>query len=454
MTEDLDVAIVGGGPGGLSAGVCASLADPYLNIKVFERASSLRPAGFVVGVLPNALKAIHAMDTALYNSCLEQLTPQDDYQCVTIMKNTGEIIMTTDGTAARERYAKYGGGLFPVAWYDLQRFWAGHLPPNTLQIGSVFDRYEELGDEGVIIHLKDGRQYRAKILIGADGNLSQVRKQLLADGLPRFAGLAIWRAMRKRPADWPTPAGLLNFIDDGEKRKVMTYALSGNRLTWNVAVPWAAEDLGRLGNQRYITENGGAGDPQGKLDRCLASLAESEGGWPDYVLGMLRDTALSDITEHALFYREPSDCHIYGIGRVTLLGDAAHLTAAALGQGTSQTMEDALELGRALALHGPTPEALRAYETVRSPAAGEVQKASADLVKNWGKLGEQWVLAEQRASEHFFSRTFEPMPRAKKRAAAARARPSAAAVRGLLAARMMRPCAARAPQCTGSVSVL
>ncbi len=68
------------------------------------------------------------------------------------------------------------------------------------------------------------------------------------------------------------------------------------------------------------------------VHRCLASLAESEGGWPDYVLGMLRDTALSDITEHALFYREPSDCHIYGIGRVTLLGDAAHLTAAALGQ--------------------------------------------------------------------------------------------------------------------------
>lgn len=74
-------------------------------------------------------------------------------------------------------------------------------------------------------------------------------------------------ACRERPADWPTPAGLLNFIDDGEKRKVMTYALSGNRLTWNVAVPWAEADLTRLGNQRYITENGGAGDPQGKLNR-------------------------------------------------------------------------------------------------------------------------------------------------------------------------------------------
>jgi hypothetical protein len=64
----------------------------------------------------------------------------------------------------------------------------------------------------------------------------------------------------------------------------------------------------------------------------LEALAESHGGWPGYVQAMIRSTALRDITEHALFYREPSDCHVYGRGRVTLLGDAAHLTAAALGQ--------------------------------------------------------------------------------------------------------------------------
>ena len=34
-------------------------------------------------------------------------------------------------------------------------------------------------------------------------------------------------------------------------------------------------------------------------------------------------------------------------------------------QGTSQTMEDALELGRAVALHGLSPEALAAYEAAR-----------------------------------------------------------------------------------------
>jgi len=155
--------------------------------------------------------------------------------------------------------------------------------------------------------------------------------------------------------------------------------------------------------------------------------------------------------------------------------------SAGLGQGTSQTMEDALELGRQVARAGPTESALRAYEAVRcepegladmlcvvsqravygtwlgtvenkrceqwacsrschpavrttwcggvrlttplmrcgqrsgraaarrAPAAGAVQKASADLVRNWGRLAEKWVLAEQRASEQFFSREFAPL---------------------------------------------
>jgi hypothetical protein len=46
-----------------------------------------------------------------------------------------------------------------------------------------------------------------------------------------------------------------------------------------------------------------------------------------------------------------------------------------------------------------------------------VQAASVALAKQWGKLQEQWVTAEMRASEQFFSRTFEPMPRARRQPA-------------------------------------
>ncbi len=51
----------------------------------------------------------------------------------------------------------------------------------------------------------------------------------------------------------------------------------------------------------------------------------------------------------------------------------------------------------------------------RRGPAGEVQKKSAELVKMWGKLKEPRGPVDQRASEKFFSRTFEPMPRAQQR---------------------------------------
>ena len=52
------------------------------------------------------------------------------------------------------------------------------------------------------------------------------------------------------------------------------------------------------------------------------------------------------------------------------------------------------------------------FPLVRRGPAGEVQRKSAELVKLWGKLKEPRGPVDQRASEKFFSRTFEPMPRA------------------------------------------
>lgn len=46
------------------------------------------------------------------------------------------------------------------------------------------------------------------------------------------------------------------------------------------------------------------------------------------------------------FFRDPQACTEWGRGRVTLLGDAAHLATPFLAQGTSQAFEDGLELGR------------------------------------------------------------------------------------------------------------
>ena len=57
------------------------------------------------------------------------------------------------------------------------------------------------------------------------------------------------------------------------------------------------------------------------------------------------------LTEHGQYYRDPDSCAEWGRGRVTLLGDAAHLGTPFLAQGTSQAIEDALELGRWVCWH-------------------------------------------------------------------------------------------------------
>ena len=60
-----------------------------------------------------------------------------------------------EGKAARARYDRYGGGLFPVAWYDLQSFFAARLPPGVLEVASAFERYEPgAADAPVTIHLR------------------------------------------------------------------------------------------------------------------------------------------------------------------------------------------------------------------------------------------------------------------------------------------------------------
>ena len=66
--------------------------------------------------------------------------------------------------------------------------------------------------------------------------------------------------------------GMLSFVDDTESRTISTMALSGGRMTWIVAVPWAPEELPRLANKRYITVDGGVDEAKsghtGKLSRC------------------------------------------------------------------------------------------------------------------------------------------------------------------------------------------
>jgi 2-polyprenyl-6-methoxyphenol hydroxylase-like FAD-dependent oxidoreductase len=92
--------------------------------------------------------------------------------------------------------------------------------------------------------------------------------------------------------------------------------------------------------------------------------------------------------------RDPLDR--WTLGRVTLLGDAAHPMYPIGSNGASQGILDARVLAREIRRAGSVPDALLAYEAERRPATGKI------VMANRGNGPEQVMqLVEQRAPDGF-----------------------------------------------------
>jgi salicylate hydroxylase len=86
--------------------------------------------------------------------------------------------------------------------------------------------------------------------------------------------------------------------------------------------------------------------------------------------------AVDETYRWALYDREPLPR--WSVGRVTLMGDAAHPMLPFLAQGACQAIEDAATLARLLrdADASAIPERLARYEALRKPRATQVQQGS------------------------------------------------------------------------------
>ncbi|HKQ56418.1 MAG TPA: FAD-dependent monooxygenase, partial [Candidatus Eisenbacteria bacterium] len=96
--------------------------------------------------------------------------------------------------------------------------------------------------------------------------------------------------------------------------------------------------------------------PDAIAQHCAASL-------DDLFRAVVRATQPADLRFDVLMDREPID--VWGRGRVTLLGDAAHQMLPHAGQGAAQALEDAVALGLVLAPARDPATSLRRYEMVR-----------------------------------------------------------------------------------------
>ncbi|KAL4444570.1 hypothetical protein ABPG77_002387 [Micractinium sp. CCAP 211/92] len=387
-----DVAIVGGGPAGLAAAHAVLQARPDARVAVFER-SDVRPRGATFGVCPNGLRALEAIRPDLKAALMKHHCEHETTRSYDA-SGTPKASMSEGGRAKLREH----GELVYIPWHRLQSTLAEALPAGVLHTNH---RFLGCADEGGCVRAEFAtaqgvRTVKAALLVGADGGQSAVREALLGDGPPLFLGMAIWRAVRPVPPDWPEVYATYG----GLGKVLITSVLKDGEMAWQAFSPWPADQLYAIGGGRraYIHNDASSAElagPDGRqrsreevgaerIKRCLEAFE----GWPQHVRDLVVTTDPLAVTEHGQFCREVDSCQAYARGRVALVGDAAHLGTPFLGQGCSQAIEDGLELGRAVGAHGFTPEALAAYQEVRLPAAGAVQRWSVQLCRQYtaGKM--------------------------------------------------------------------
>jgi 2-polyprenyl-6-methoxyphenol hydroxylase-like FAD-dependent oxidoreductase len=345
----MDVIVIGAGIGGLTAAL--ALVRAGIGVRVFEQAPALREVGAGIQLGPNGTRVLHrlGLEAPLARVAVcpvrSELRRWDD----------GRVLWTQPlGPQVAERY---GAPYYHVYRPDLLTVLAGAVPAGVVHLGHRVTGLAPDADR-IEVAFADGTTARADALIGADGIHSTVRAALLAPESPRFSGSTAYRGLvpvdRLRALDLPRHG----YAWLGPERHFVHYYVAGGRLLNFVAICPAGD---------WRIESWSA---RGEVADALAEFA----GWHPTVRAII---AAADQTHRwALYDREPLPR--WSVGRVSLLGDAAHAMLPFLAQGACQAIEDAAVLARCLAAadRRSVPDALSRYEALRRPRASRVQQGS------------------------------------------------------------------------------
>jgi salicylate hydroxylase len=347
--QELSIAIIGGGIGGLAAAL--SLLRAGANVHVYERARTLSEVGAGIQVSPNASRILHRLGLA--NSLAQMgVKPLAWHQR---RWDDGRTLLRTPLGEAVE--TAFGFPHYQMHRADVLATLVRALPPERLHIGHRFTALVDHGDH-VEVDFENGTHVRADALVGADGIHSKVRQVLFGPEKPHFTGCVAYRGL--------VPADRLAHLDlevtaqvwMGPGKHFVHYYVQNRRSVNFVAIidrdTWTRESW---------TDRGEVAD----------ALAAYE-GWHPQVRGILG--AVDETFIWALFDRKPM-AH-WSVGRVTLLGDACHAMLPFMAQGAAQAIEDGATLATCLSQIDArdVPEALRRYEALRLPRASRVQGLS------------------------------------------------------------------------------
>ena len=348
VRSDPEIAIVGGGIGGMAA--AAFLARAGLASTVYEQAPAIGEVGAGIVVAPNAVRLLRKLGT-LDRFAARAVRLQSGWEFR--RWSDGTVLSSEDLDPACERL--YGEHTYTAHRADLLDAVAAAVPAGSTRLGK---RAVEVTLDGAkpVVRFEDGEVIRPDVLIGADGIHSVVRRFVAEPVPPTHSGMAAFRALvpaESAPDFTLRPAQVLWI---GPDRHLVHYPISGGRFV-NIFAAAPADDAIESWSatttvEEFLGEFAGWDERLGRL----IGVTTSPGRW-------------------ALLDRAPLTA--WSTGAITLLGDAAHPMFPFFAQGGAQSMEDGLVLARCLHDGRDDVEgALRRYESLRIARTTRLQQVS------------------------------------------------------------------------------
>lgn len=351
------VAIVGGGIGGLAAGL--ALMRNGVEVEVYEQAPELKELGAGVQISANGTRVLYALGLGEAIEKVGVIVAGKEIR----LWNTGQTWKLFDlGAVSVERYGFpymmfHRGDLHGALLAAIQQERPGAVHLDRKCIGIAQDK------DGVEIQFENGSRAFAPIAIGADGVQSRVRASLFGADRPEFTGIVCWRGLIPRAK---VPPGIkmdvgTNWVGPG-----------GHVIHYPVRAGELLNLVGLMERDDWQVESWTA---QGTIGEYLNDFR----GWHPDIHAMIR--AVDVPFKWALHSRPPMPA--WTKARVTLLGDACHSMLPMLAQGAVMALEDGCVLARCIKKYGVTPDALQRYEAVRRERANRAVAGSADNARRF-----------------------------------------------------------------------
>lgn len=379
------VAIIGGGIGGMT--LALSLQDAgFGDIDVYESASSVKERGVGINVLPHAIRELAEL------GLLDELEAVGipTAELVYCSKHGQRIWSEPRGSAAGYRWPQlsiHRGELLAV----LHRAVLERLGPARVHTGHHLSRFgHDVGHVWAeLVDRVSGApraHVEADLLVGCDGIHSMVRRLLFPnEGPPKWNGITIWRGATEAA---PFLSGRTMVMTGHLSRQFNAYPISRRHEAQGKAlINWVA------GFRSAPSQPMPAEDWE-----CIARPEDVLEPFRSFVFDFLDVPALvrgtKMIYQYPMVDREPLPR--WSVGRVTLLGDAAHPMYPIGSNGASQAVIDARVLARELALRDSIEDALAAYEARRRQQTADLIRANRE-----GGPEECLEIVERRAPEGF-----------------------------------------------------